>query len=319
VVVPPAYGLKIGIAPGPGLVRARDDAVFTQVPNRDMTRSVIVILALVLTAGVSDTEAQTLRGSPSKMQRQNAVARQHDYNFLRTTAEVRRFVDLGLLVPVKGNANYTLASVSFPYARPAVLTFVERLGAQYRSACGERLVITSLTRPVQNQPRNASPLSVHPAGMAVDLRVPSNRRCRDWLESTLLSLDRQGVVSAIRENSPPHYHVAVFPTPYLQYVSRVVGGTAVASTAPTPARTGASTASASAPRALAAAPVIDSSADMGQGTTETAAVRSIRVNRGDSLWTIARRTGTTVDDIKALNNLRSSTIQPGQVLTVPGR
>ena len=108
--------------------------------------------------------------------------------------------------------------MSFPYARPAVRTFIQRLGKQYRAACGERLVVTSLTRPRSHQPRNASPLSVHPTGMAVDLRRSNNYRCRNWLEAVLLSLEDRGVLEASRERWPPHYHVAVYPKPYEQYL-----------------------------------------------------------------------------------------------------
>jgi LysM repeat protein len=43
------------------------------------------------------------------------------------------------------------------------------------------------------------------------------------------------------------------------------------------------------------------------------------VQRGDTLWRIAQRFGSTVDAIKATNNLRSNLIYPGQILNIPGR
>jgi hypothetical protein len=290
-----------------------------------MERVAIVAIAGVLVcAGALPLHAQSLRGSPQAMQQQNRMAHQHDFTFLRTGAEVRRFVDSGYLVKLPGNADYQLASVSYPYARPAVKLFVERLASQYHQACGERLVVTSLTRPVQEQPRNASSLSVHPAGMAVDLRVSGRAACRNWLERTLLSLERQGVLNAIRENRPPHYHVALYPNQYTQYVASLTqrqGTTRLAAdTRPTPATPPArpSVVSATAQTDQPGPSPQTSGAAIAAALAESPdAVESYRINRGDSLWSIARRHGTTVDTLKALNNLRSTAIVAGQVIAVP--
>jgi hypothetical protein len=176
---------------------------------------ILVAAAMLSTARAS---AQSLRGSNASMERQHGVAIENDFTFLRTSADVARFVQRGLLVPVAAGSDVELAGVSHPYARPAVRLFVQRLGAQHRAACGEPLVVTSLTRPENAQPRNASSESVHPTGMAVDLRVSASARCRTWLERVLLSLERSGVLEATRERRPPHYHVAVFPNRYAAYV-----------------------------------------------------------------------------------------------------
>jgi LysM repeat protein len=288
--------------------------------------AVIVAVSGMLCLGAASAEAQSLRGSPQAMQRQNRVAVDHDYTFLQTSAQVRRFVELGLLVHLPGNDDYALASVSHPYARPAVKLFVERLAAQYRSACGEKLVVTSLTRPVREQPRNASHLSVHPAGMAVDLRVPGKASCRSWLERTLMSLERQGVLDAIRENRPPHYHVALFPEPYTRYVARVAGRNA-AQLASAPQRERKPQAKAEASLLVSANPPpsgeneVESAAgaDLLAEVLEEApeAVRYYRVNRGDTLWSIARRHGTSVESLRRLNGLSSNRIVAGQRLAVP--
>ena len=42
------------------------------------------------------------------------------------------------------------------------------------------------------------------------------------------------------------------------------------------------------------------------------------VRKGDSLWNIAKRYGTTVENIKTLNHLRSNNLVIGQVLNIPG-
>lgn len=237
--------------------------------------------------------AQSLKGSRASVDLQARVAVEHDFTVLTTGQRVREFADKGLLVRVRPGADVELHGVSYPYARPEVALFVDRLGSQYRAACGERLVVTSLTRPTTRQPRNASERSVHPTGMALDIRYARSASCRKWLEGVLLSLEKQGVVEATRERFPPHYHVAVFPRQYRAYVDGLAKGGAARVASATPTRA-----------APAASPV---------GT----AVAPYRVRRGDSLWTIARAHGTTVGELRSRNNLRNSRIFAGQVLEVP--
>lgn len=176
-------------------------------------------LALALTAGLgaASAEAAELRGSRASMVRQHGVAKDAGYTFLRTPRQVEEHVERGELVPVEGNDDYRLSRISHPVALPETRLFIERLASGYREACGEKLVVTSLTRPLSRQPRNAHALSVHPAGMAVDLRVPADAACRSWLETTLIGLEREGVIDATRERFPPHYHIAVFPERYRLY------------------------------------------------------------------------------------------------------
>lgn len=221
--------------------------------------------------------AQSLRGSPWSVTRQNRVAHDHDFTFLSTGRGVRDFVTKGYLVEVGGDGNYTLAAVSYPYARPEVKVFIERLAAQYRASCGERLVVTSLTRPQSAQPNNASRRSVHPTGMAVDFRRSTQRTCRAWIEDTLLSLEKEGVLEATRERYPPHYHVAVFPNHYARYVASLPD-----KSLPTPAE-----------------------------------VTHHKVRRGDSLWSIARDYGVDVDSLKEANHITGNRIYAGQTLKIP--
>jgi len=243
-------------------------------------------IALVLTlAWCSTLDAQSLRGSQASLARQSGQAQLHDYSYLQNPSEVQRFVQSGRLVRIQETADLELAHVSFPYARPEVKVFLDRLSRQYRAACGEKLVVTSLVRPTSNQPRNASPLSVHPTGMAIDLRRSNRQTCHNWLERTLLQLEKQGILEATRERRPPHYHVALFPRPYMRYVSKT---------------TNASTRLAS----------VESPTTTGETTT-------YRVRRGDSLWTIARQYGITVDELKQINGLRSARIVAGQEIVVP--
>ena len=241
--------------------------------------SLVVGLSVFLAPGIGRVQGQALRGSEASVTRAYVRAEEHDYTFLQTDAQVQRFVDAGYLVRLRSSRDFVLHDVSFPYGRPEVKLFVERLGAQYRRACGEELVVTSLTRPSSDQPRNASILSVHPTGMAVDFRASLNSVCRHWLESTLLYLEAAGVLEATRERQPSHYHVAVFPELYAEYVRD-----ALTSDRP--------------------------------GSGVSASLRYM-VRDGDSLWAIARRHGTTVRKLRAANNIRGSRIYAGQLLTVP--
>jgi hypothetical protein len=185
------------------------------------------ILAAVVALPARSLLAAELKGSPASMVHQHAIAVEEDYSFLRTPADVRRLVDAGLLLPVKPTADYTLSNVSYPYTRPEVLSFVEHFAASYHAATGDRLVVTSLTRPLSTQPRNAHVLSVHPAGMAVDLRVPASVEDRTFLEHALLSMEKAGMLDVTRELHPSHFHVAVFAPEFEPYAALLDSVTAV--------------------------------------------------------------------------------------------
>ena len=181
-----------------------------------------------------------------------------------------------------------------------------KLGAEYRAFTGERLVVTSLTRPLTRQPRNASSLSVHPMGIAADIRRPHDAKARRWLEQKLRTLETQGVIEATHERRPPHYHVAVFPDHVGTYAGtdHPARDLVDAAPAPSPAASGLQ-----AMDAVAASSQIES--------TSSSAYDTYRVQRGDSLWTIAAKFDTTVSRIRKLNGLRSNRIYPGQKLMVP--
>jgi hypothetical protein len=185
----------------------------------------LAVLPLLLAAHASETHAQSLRGSRASINRMYHQAHAENFTFLETVAGVRKFVANGVLVRLRPTSSLTIHRVSFPYARPQVRTFVERLGAQYRDACGERLVVTSAVRPATRQPYNSTERSVHPTGMAIDLRKSSKPSCVRWLRRTLLALEKSRVIEATEEHSPAHFHVAVFPTKYAQYVAaRIAAG-----------------------------------------------------------------------------------------------
>jgi hypothetical protein len=244
-------------------------------------RSLIATIGLIAVWS-SLAAADALRGSKASIGLQVRIALENDFTLLDTSSEVRRFVALGRLVRVTENSDLRLSGVAFPVARPEVRTFVRRLASQYRRACGEKLVVTSLTRPKSRQPTNAHRRSVHRTGMGVDLRRSRNARCRSWLERVLRSLEKRGVIEATREHRPSHYHVAVFPKRYRHYVVQLEGN-------------------AGSGRVVAA-----------RGDSQRYSVRD-----GDTLWEIARRHGTTVLRLRRANRLSGKTIVAGQSLWIP--
>jgi LysM repeat protein len=239
----------------------------------------LLLVGIIAFLAQSEASAQTLRGSARSVDYQFRVAQDHNYTFIRNPVQVERFVRAGYLVPVRADRNFDLKGVSYPFVRPETRTFIQRLSEQYRRGCGEKLVITSLTRPLSRQPRNSSSKSVHPTGMALDIRRSNSRACRAWLEGVLLSLEKTGVLDATRESRPPHYHVALFPKPYARYVTNLSNR----------------------PNARVA----------------SVAAQAYEVRSGDSLWDIARSYGTTVDRLQAENDLRGSRIYAGQVIRIP--
>jgi LysM repeat protein len=177
-----------------------------------------------------------------------------------------------------------LHRVAFPYVRPATLSFVDWLAGDYDRVCGEPLVVTSAVRPESRQPSNSSHRSVHPTGMAVDLRRPTGH-CLTWLRKELLALEGDGVIEATEEHHPVHFHVAVFGPEYQSYAATQ---TDVRPTAMIVAR-------APAPSA-----------------------KHYKVREGDSLWSIAQQNATSVQKLIAANRLAHTTIRPGQTLIIPG-
>jgi hypothetical protein len=144
-------------------------------------------------------------------------------------------------------------------------------------------------RPRSLRLANSSDKSVHPTGMAVDLRRPTNSRCLSWLRNTLLALEANGVIEAVEERNPPHFHIAVFPTQYQRYASGRGGSLRVAA----------------AEREERRAPPVAAS-----GT-------QYRVRQGDTLWSIARNNNVTVEDLRSSNSLGSTRIVAGQMLVIP--
>ena len=240
----------------------------------------------------------SLRGSPSSLDRQNRAAARAGLSKLHSGDDIKRAAERGVVRRVEEGPLFELHDVSYPYAHPDLISFIHDLARFYQRACGDRLVITSLMRPISEQPRNASDRSVHPTGLAVDIRYPP-RHCRARLEPALLALEREGVVEATRERRPPHYHVTLDPERYRQAIAQEGALAPLSLAAP-----------AAPPQGRAAPPPAASSARR-SGTHV--------VVEGDTLWGLSVKWGVSVQEIKRANRLRKDSLSLGQLLKVPRR
>lgn len=249
--------------------------------GHDLKYLILTKLVLAVLFCGSLAQAQSLRGSPSSIEKQYRAAVSYGYAFVDSARSVKQHVSPGHLVRVNPDRYLELHDVSYPYAIPGTKLFLARLSGQYHSACGEKLTVTSLLRPRDRQPANSVAHSVHPTGMAVDLRVPRTSKCRSWLEKTLLSLEKDRVLDVTRERRPPHYHVALF----VQNYEKRLG--------------------------------IQSKPRPTQMAAYSGSSQGYKVRRGDTLSEIAARTGVNIVRLRAANGLRGNRIYAGQKLQLP--
>lgn len=297
----------------------------------------LVAATLLTCVSIAHAQPTSLAGSRASMERQHQHAVSAGYTFTRTSAQVTQLVEEGDLVRVRPTRHLVIHNVSYPYLRESVKTLLERLSTQYYNACGEELVATSMTRPINRQPANAAHDSVHPTGMAFDLRVPAKQSCRSWLERTLLSLEEREVLDVTRERNPPHYHVAVFPEPYRVYLASITGqdahyvvqrGDTLSAIA---SRSNVSVQQIRAANGLRGdlinigqRLVIPGSSDgtavatAGSSSQSTPVLREVthRVQPGETLWRIASRYRTSVDTLRDHNGLAGDLLRVGQLLRV---
>ena len=230
----------------------------------------------------------------------------NDLEFYRTSKGVYESVRDGELVLIPITMDMTLDDVTYPFVLPRTKAVLDVFAKKYHQACGERLVVTSAARPRTQQPRNASPQSVHPTGMAIDFRKPAGN-CLTYMRSELVTLEKQGVIEATEERHPVHFHVAVLRTGSFVPTTTVATAEATATAAP-----------ATPTPAVTAAPA--AATDSAGGTVELppkpAKKTTYTVKKGDNLSVIAKRFGLTVTRLKSLNGLKSSALKPGQKLRV---
>jgi LysM repeat protein len=253
-----------------------------------------------------------LRGSKASVQKMWDFAVDHGLTFYRTPIDIDQAAAAGKLVQLTGDSSYELSrGVGFSYATKEARQFVLAFAPQYRAACGTPLMVTSAARPTSRQPRNANPYSVHPTGIAIDIRRPPAGPCQRWLRSALAQLEDQGLVEATEERHPVHLHVAVLTVP----------GTVASLPALANPGTSGNVARASTPpsQTVHVSNPPERSASAANGEVEDRiSTTTYRVREGDTLWEIARRSGVSVRELARANrrNQRAA-LRPGVVLRIP--
>jgi hypothetical protein len=265
-------------------------------------------LALTVVSGASlaaqrDAEPAALRGSKPSVERMYAFATSHGLPFYATPDAVTAAVATGRLVPLPLDSTFDVwGGMANPVVTRATRSFVLAFAPQYAAACGTRLTVTSGTRSIQEQPRNAVPHSVHPTGIAVDFRRPEPGPCLAWVRSALASLEARGLIEATEEHHPVHLHVAVL-TPVTQ---RVVLPTLV--TGPPVPRVPMDTSTAGVVFPRATVP----------GRPGVIRWGDVRVRPGDTMLAIATRVGVPPAALAGANSLHlMSPLRPGTTLRVP--
>lgn len=300
-------------------------------------------------------EPKDLHGSRASVEKMYDFATSHHLSFYLTPETLDDGIARGRLVPLTGDSTFDLArGVGFSYATREARDFVVQFAPQYLAACGSPLTVTSAARPTTRQPHNANPLSVHPTGIAVDLRRPPSGPCLTWVRGALDQLERRGYVEATEEHHPVHIHIAVLtepgrpvrlpllytgtPVPRIvvpDSTSSVASGAAAAARVeqfammeggdiPTHVRGGVRLAALTGGGVMALASRSTAIATERKGGASrtmmdrAATARTYRVRVGDTLWEVAQRTGVSVRTLAAANHLRSRTmLRPGITLQLP--
>jgi hypothetical protein len=247
-------------------------------------------------------EPAELHGSKESVEKMYSFAVSHRMPFYLTPTNVDKAIADGRLVALTGDSTYELTrGVGFSYATREAKQFVLAFAPQYLAACGVPLTVTSAARPMSRQPHNANPHSVHPTGIAVDIRRPPPGPCLTWVRGALADLEARGVIEATEEHHPVHLHVAVLMQPGARLALPNMVRTVVARQAPV----------------ASPVSVTASAGEVSLASNTPKQPRAYLVRQGDTIWDIANRTGVTMEDLKRANGRTSSTLRPGTTLALP--
>lgn len=265
----------------------------------------LLVAAPVAESQRAGRQPSALRGSRASVEKMYNFARRHGYTFYLTPATLDDAIAKGKLVPLPGDESYEVTrGVGFSYATTEARDFIMQFAPQYLAACGTPLTVTSAARPMSRQPRNANAHSVHPTGIAVDIRRPYPGPCLTWVRNALAELESRGFVEATEEHHPVHLHLAVLRAPGTRLkLPDLTNGVVVARQTP--------------PATMVTA-VSNGGVSLPAATAGQVAEREYQVRPGDTLWEVAQKTGVSVRALAAANRRsQRSVLRPGTILKLP--
>jgi hypothetical protein len=258
----------------------------------------------------ANRQPEALRGSKASVEKMYDFAVRYRYPFYLTPYTLDDAIARGKLVALTGDSTYELTrGVGFSYSTREAKEFVAQFAPQYLAACGVPLTVTSAARPMSRQPHNANPHSVHPTGIAVDIRRPYPGPCLTWVRNALAQLEAGGIVEATEEHHPVHLHVAVLQAPGARVrLPDLTNGVRVARQAPPPP----------APVVAMANGDVSLARNVGSPPDTEPRGRTYFVRQGDTLWEVAQKVGVSVKALAEANHRSpKSVLQPGTTLLVP--
>ena len=282
----------------------------------------LLSVAPVAAAQRAGRQPSALRGSKASVEKMYSFAREHGYPFYLTPATLDDAIAKGKLVPLPGDETYELArGVGFSYSTAESREFIMQFAPQYLAVCGTPLTVTSAARPMSRQPRNANPHSVHPTGIAVDIRRPYPGPCLTWVRSALAELESRGFVEATEEHHPVHIHLAVLKAPGARFrLPDLTNGVRVARQTPPSTLASTTPASSVLPAPATVSNVSNGSISLAPAlrTDSGTSARLYQVRQGDTLWDVAQMAGVSVKALAAANKRSTrAVLKPGTVLKLP--
>ena len=147
-------------------------------------------------------------GCQTTSEQQHHYAQKMQLPLMTTEAQYKERIASGYYVPFEGPYLHILAKR--PYALPSTVAFINEMAKEYQTTGCGKLIVRGALRLTTERPPNGSIHSVHPAGMAVDIRtnhIPPV--CAEWLRTYLKQKEALGEVDGTHELKPEHLHVVV--------------------------------------------------------------------------------------------------------------